>query len=169
MSKSVPTAPWDTLFVFINIQCFFSGFISKVSCICQPQWKASDTTESRSRFNRFHAISTTCRGVCLPLAEETVSHTGGFLSSWWRPNPASLEWEKNEAAGFVPKHSSYSTCAWPQPVDVSCKLARGPDEVRYCLLSLEKIQQGVHAHTGSVQVTKTAFNKKRMGQSYEYH
>lgn len=80
------------LFVFISIQCFYSVFISKVpSCICQPQWKARDTTESGSRFNRFHAISTTRRGVCLPLTEETLSHTGGSSSSWYRPNPASLK------------------------------------------------------------------------------
>lgn len=87
------------LFVFISIQCFFSVFISKFpSCICQLQWKARDTTESGSRFNRFHAISTALRGVCLPLAEERLSHTGGFWSSWYFP--AVLWAEGNEAAGF---------------------------------------------------------------------
>lgn len=101
------------LFVFISIQCFFSVFISKVpSCICQLQWKARDTTESGSRFNRFHAISTALRGVCLPLAEERLSHTGGFSSSWHSPALPVLRTEGNEAAGFVPKHSLFPTCIW---------------------------------------------------------
>lgn len=85
MPESVPAAPWDVeLLVFISIQCFFCVFISEISsCVCQLQWKARDTTESGSRLNRFHAISATLRGICLPLGEEKFSHSGGFLSSWY--------------------------------------------------------------------------------------
>lgn len=90
------------LFVFISIKWFFSVFINKVpSCICQLQWKAKDTTESGSRFNRFHAISTTLRGVCLPLAEERLSHTGGFSSSWYSPTLPGLRMDGDEAAASV--------------------------------------------------------------------
>lgn len=90
------------LFVFISIKWFDSVFINKVpSCICQLQWKARDTTESGSRFNRFHAISTTLRGVCLPLAEERLSHTGGFSSSWYSPTLPGLRMEENEAVASV--------------------------------------------------------------------
>lgn len=145
------------LFVFISIQCFFSVFISKVSsCICQPQWKARDTTESGSRFNRFHAISTTRRGVCLPLAEETLSHTGGFLSSWYRPNPASLECRSEWSCRFC----SQAFLIFPPAYDRSmvALLANSqqwdPDEVRYSLLSLEKVKSTcMHSN-----VTKAAFS-----------
>lgn len=111
------------LFIFISILCFFCVFISKVpSCISQLQWKARDTTECGSRFNRFHAISTALRGVCLPLAEERLSHTGGFSNSWY--SPTRVWWtEGNEAVGFVPKHSLFPTCIWPQPDGFSWNLA----------------------------------------------
>lgn len=76
------------------------------SCICQPQWKARDTTESGSRFNRFHAIFTALRGVCPPLGEERLSHTWGFSSSC----PV-LRTEGNEAAVLFPSISHLSP-AW---------------------------------------------------------
>lgn len=116
------------LFVFISIQCFFSVFISKVpSCICQPQWKARDTTEFGSRFNRFHAISTTLWGVCLPLAGgETFPQWGFFfLEQLVRPQPLPVWWgtKGSEAAGFVPKHSWVPTCVRLQPDGLSWELA----------------------------------------------
>lgn len=113
--ESVPAAPWDVeLLVFIRIQCFFSVFIREdPSCVCQLRWKARDTTESGSRLNRFHAISATLRGICLPLAEEKFSHSGGFLEQLVQPNPASFE---NEAAccfilfkAFLISHLQYYT------------------------------------------------------------
>lgn len=111
MPKSVPAAPWDVeLLVFIRIQCFFSVFIREdPSCVCQLRWKARDTTESGSRLNRFHAISATLRGICLPLAEEKFSHSGGFLSSWYSPTLPALRM-KLHVVLFYLKHSSFPTC-----------------------------------------------------------
>lgn len=82
------------LFVFINIFCFFCVFIIMVlSCICQLEWKARDTTESGSRLNHFHAISTTFWGVCLPLGEERLSHTeGDGEGSFCRAAAATQPW-----------------------------------------------------------------------------
>lgn len=115
------------LFVFISI----SVFISKVPpCVCQLQWKARDTTESGSRFNCFHAISTALRGICLPLAEERLSHSGGFSSSWYSPTLPVLRTLENETAGFfVPKHSSFPTCMCPQHERFFLKT--GNNEVRW--------------------------------------
>lgn len=104
------------LFVFISIQCFFNVFISKVpSCVCQLQWKARDTTECGSRFNRFHAICAALRGICLPLGEGRLSHSGGFSrAAGLTPTLPVLRMEGTDAAEFCSKHSSFSTCARPQ-------------------------------------------------------
>lgn len=93
------------LFVFISIQCFFNVFISKVpSCVCQPQWKARDTTERGSRFNRFHAICAALRGICLPLGEGRLSHSGGFSrAAGTSPTLPVLRTEGTDAAGFCSK------------------------------------------------------------------
>lgn len=87
MSESVAscTLGWGCLSSLASRVSSVFSLARSPSCICQPQWKARDTTESGSRFNRFHAISTALWGVCLPLAEERLSHSGGFSSSWYRP------------------------------------------------------------------------------------
>lgn len=113
MPKSVPAAPWDVGLVFISIQCFFSVFIREnPSCVCQLRWKARDTTESGSRLNRFHAISATLRGICLPLAEEKFSHSGGFSSSWYSPTLPALRMKLHVVSFyfFYLKHSPFPTC-----------------------------------------------------------
>lgn len=134
------------LFVFISIQFFFSVFISKVpSCVCQLHWKAKDTTECGSRFNRFHAISTALRGICLPLAEERLSHSGGFLKQLVQSNPASLrKTEENEAAGFCSQAfliaHLHKPPAWMSFFFFLNWQQQGPDEVKCNLLSQEKVR-----------------------------
>lgn len=145
------------LFVFISI----SVFISKVPpCVCQLQWKARDTTESGSRFNCFHAIATALRGICLPLAEERLSHSGGFSSSWYSPTLPVLRTKlENEAAGFfVPKHSSFPTCICPQHECFFLEnwQQQGPDGVRCNLLSQEKVRR-LYTHSVPVDTLKAAF------------
>lgn len=88
-----------------------SVFISEIpSCVCQLQWKARDTTESRSRLNRFHAISAILRGICLPLAEETFSHSGGFMSSWCNPMLPVLRMKLHLILFSPLRHSLFPTC-----------------------------------------------------------
>ena len=142
------------LFVFINIQCFLSVFISKVpSCICQLQWKARDTTESGSRFNRFHAISTALRGVCLPLAEERLSHTGGFLSSWYSPTLQRLEnGEGDEAAGFCSQAFLISHLHMPTAWWLFSKTGNNEVQMRWGAICSAQRKSGVFAqHTLSAR------------------
>lgn len=150
MSKPVPAAPWTRLFVFISIQCFFSVFISKVpSCICQLQWKARDTTESGSRFNRFHAISTALRGVCLPLAEERLSHTSGCSSSWYSSTLPVLKTGGEWGCRFLFPSIPHCPPAYAHSMTAFLEnwQQRGPDEVRCNLLGLEKVRCLCAKHT----------------------
>lgn len=100
-TKPVPAAPRDEL-VCLHYNPVFS--LQGPLCICQPEWKAGDKTESGSRFNHFHAITTTLRGVCLPLAEERLSHSGGFSGSWYSPTLPVSEMEGNGTACLFPSH-----------------------------------------------------------------
>lgn len=184
MSESVAscTLGWGCLSSLASRVSSVFSLARSPSCICQPQWKARDTTESGSRFNRFHAISTALWGVCLPLAEERLSHSGGFSSSWYRPTLPVLrtdggEWSCRFFFFFVPKHSLFPTCVCPQHDGCAWKNCqqRGPDEVS-CDLAQPGEKSGVLCN--KTQAWKAAFNDankyvtviyRKRGRFYEKH
>lgn len=74
-----------------------------------------ETTESGSRFNRFHAISTTpAEPFVLPSDKKRLSHTG--VSPAAGTNPVLPVWQTKatQAAGFVSRNPSFPTCVEPQ-------------------------------------------------------
>lgn len=88
-------------------------FISEISpCVCQLQWKARDTTESGSRFNRFYAISTSSLRYLSSISREDTFPQWGFLEQMVQPSP-SQSWEQGRIWScrfFVPRRTSFPTC-----------------------------------------------------------